>query len=94
MRLTKRYKNGAVTIDAEIFGVDQGVLDSEINSSKPVKAAVARLAKMEDRLPYNAECGNCKNCTQGKIVYDRYCEELERNCYTMSFCSYYERSEE
>lgn len=49
MRLTKRYKNGAVTVDADAFGADQGVLDSEIGSSKPIKAAVARLAEMEDR---------------------------------------------
>lgn len=47
-RLTKRYPNGNVTLDAEQFGIDQNTLDVEINSSEPIAAAVKRLAEFED----------------------------------------------
>lgn len=39
-------------------------------------------------------CENCKHCTFGDTVYDRYCEELDRNCYGMDFCSFGERMKE
>lgn len=47
-RLTKRYPNGNVTLDAEQFGIDQNTLDGEINSSEPIAAAVKRLAEFEN----------------------------------------------
>lgn len=47
-RLTKIYPNGNVTIDAAQFGIDQNTLDSEIRNSKPIKAAVERLAELEN----------------------------------------------
>lgn len=48
MRLIKTYSNGNITIDAAQFGIDQAVLDTEINNSEPIKAAVKRLAEYED----------------------------------------------
>lgn len=47
-RLTKRYPNGNITLDAEQFDIDQTVLDTEINNSEPIAAAVKRLAEFED----------------------------------------------
>lgn len=47
-RLTKRYPNGNITLEAAQFGIDQDVLDSEIRNSKPIKTAVKRLAEYED----------------------------------------------
>lgn len=47
-RLTKRYPNGNVTLDAAQFEIDQNTLDSEIKNSEPIAAAVKRLAEFED----------------------------------------------
>lgn len=47
-RLTKVYENGRVTIDAAKFGIDQAVLDSEVQNSKAIAAAVANLREYED----------------------------------------------
>lgn len=48
-RLTKRYeKSGKVTLDAAQFEIDQTVLDTEINNSEPIAAAVKKLAEYED----------------------------------------------
>lgn len=48
-RLTKRYKNGKVTIDAEIFPpVSQEAIDREVMNSEPVAEAVKRLAEYEE----------------------------------------------
>lgn len=39
-------------------------------------------------------CEDCKHCTyQRSTPYDRYCEQLEINCYGMDFCSCGERKD-
>lgn len=84
-RLTKRYPNGKVTIDAAQFGIDQAVLDSEIRNSEPIRAAVERLAKFEDEKSYGkwkqsdllsdmiscSECG-CQRNPKFKLGLGRY----------------------
>lgn len=47
-RLTKRYGNGQVTLDAEQFTYTQETIDSEINSFEPFKAVVEKLAEYEE----------------------------------------------
>ena len=47
-RLTKRYPNGMVTINAKPFVQTQGTIDREIRNSEPIRAAVERLALYED----------------------------------------------
>lgn len=47
-RLTKRYLNGMVTINAKPFVQTQGTIDREIRNSEPIRAAVERLALYED----------------------------------------------
>ncbi len=49
-RLTKIYKNGKVTIDAEQFPpITQEAIDREVFNSEPIRAAVERLAELEDK---------------------------------------------
>lgn len=50
-RLTKRYKNGKVTLDASAFpGELQETLDSDVRTAgKPIRAAVERLAELEEK---------------------------------------------
>lgn len=38
-------------------------------------------------------CGECKSCSQGNSPYDMYCEELDRNCYTIGYCGFGERKD-
>ena len=45
-RLTKIYKNGKVTIDAEQFPpITQEAIDREVFNSEPIRAAVECLAE-------------------------------------------------
>ena len=71
-RLTKRYKSGIVTLDADAFMETQETVDREIQNFYPAKKAVERLAEYEDaeeiglilRLP----------CKVGDKVYVAYPE--------------------
>lgn len=47
-RLTKRYNNGIVTLDADAFMEKQETIDREIQNCYPAKKAVERLAEYED----------------------------------------------
>ena len=48
--LTKKYKNGFVTLDAEKFpSVAQETIDREIRNFEPVKKAVEKLYEHERR---------------------------------------------
>ena len=47
-RLTKRYSNGIVTLDADAFMETQETIDREILNCYPAKKAVERLAEYED----------------------------------------------
>ena len=52
-RLTKVYKNGKVTIDAEQFPpISQEAIDREVFNSEPIRAAVECLAELEDEKSY------------------------------------------
>ena len=52
-RLTKVYKNGKVTIDAEQFPPrSQEAIDREVFNSEPIRAAVECLAELEDEKSY------------------------------------------
>ena len=46
-KLTKKYANGKVTIDAAMFGVEQTTLDIEIFNNEAITAAVAKLHEYE-----------------------------------------------
>ena len=71
-RLTKRYKIGIVTLDADAFMETQEAIDREVQNCYPAKKAVERLAEYEDaeengllvRLP----------CKVGDKVYVAYPE--------------------
>ena len=47
-RLTKKYENGNVTLDAAAFMETQETIDREIQNCYPAKKAVERLAEYED----------------------------------------------
>ena len=67
-RLTKRYSNGIVTLDADVFMETQEAIDREVQNCYPAKTAVERLAEYEDaeenglmvRLP----------CKVGDLLYE------------------------
>lgn len=87
-RITKQYGNGNWTLDASKFPpIDQNVLDSEIRNSKPIRAAVERLAELEDKQTPKGVieesdnffiwkvCPNCQNTDisdEDNIIFD-YC---------------------
>ena len=48
-------------------------------------AEVERLKAENRKIVY---CGQCASCTCGETPYDMYCEELDRNCYTIGFCGF------
>ena len=49
--LTKKYKNGFVTLDAEKFpSVAQETIDREIRNFEPVKKAVEKLYEYEQKV--------------------------------------------
>ena len=47
-RLTKRYKSGIVTLDADVFMETQETIDREMQNCYPAKTAVERLAEYEE----------------------------------------------
>ena len=67
-RLTKRYSNGIVTLDADVFMETQEAIDREVQNCYPAKKAIEHLAEYEDaeesglmvRLP----------CKVGDTVYE------------------------
>lgn len=69
-RLTKRYKNGKVTLDKDAFsGEIQETLDIEVSAAmEPIQKAIAELAEYEDA----EEKGLLVNlpCKAGDTVYD------------------------
>lgn len=63
-RYTKQYGNGNWTLDASKFPpIDQAALDSEIRNSEPIRAAVERLAELEDRDTKGCEYCNDNECS-------------------------------
>lgn len=71
MRLTKRYKNGKVTLDKDAFsGEIQETLDREVSAAmEPIQKAIAELAEYEDA----EEKGQFVNlpCKVGDTVYPK-----------------------
>ena len=81
--LTQKYKNGFITLDAEMFpSVAQETIDREIKNFEPMKKAVEKLHEHEQKdIPKNIEfdgnkfiCPNCGNVTND-IFGDKYCVE-------------------
>ena len=74
--LTKKYKNGFVTLDAEKFpSVAQETIDREIRNFEPVKKAVEKLYEHERRdipmkITIDEEYGlsHCPNCGDSKHI--------------------------
>ena len=83
--LTKKYKNGFVTLDAEKFpSVAQETIDREIRNFEPVKKAVEKLYEHERRdipmkITIDEEYGlsHCPNCGDSKHILfgDKLCVE-------------------
>ena len=48
-RITKKYKNGKITIDAAGFGIEQSALDCEIFNNEAITAAVMKLWEYEEQ---------------------------------------------
>ena len=70
-RLTKRYKSGIVTLDADAFMETQETIDREIQNFYPAKNAIERLANQVK--PVLIDC-----VENGKIEY--YKEYLKEKC--------------
>ena len=85
-RLTKRYKSGIVTLDADAFMETQETVDREIQNFYPAKKAVERLAEYEDAeengLMLHLPCKvgdtvyHIKNLYKGKKITSRVIEQL------------------
>ena len=83
--LTKKYKNGFITLGAEMFpSVAQETIDREIKNFEPMKKAVEKLYEYEQKdipmeIIIDEECGfsHCPNCGDSKhiIFGDKYCVE-------------------
>ena len=55
--ITKVYKSGMVTLDANKFNVSQEVIDSEIRNCEPIRKAIENLKWFEDNtLGINCMC--------------------------------------
>lgn len=49
--LTKKYKNGFITLDAEMFpSVAQETIDREIKNFEPMKKAIEKLYEYEQKV--------------------------------------------
>lgn len=65
-RITKKYPNGFITLDAELFPpIDQTVLDCEIRNSGAIQAAIEKLYTYEER-EAESECSPFSNL--GKLL--------------------------
>ncbi len=49
-RITKVYKNGMVTLDAQKFDVSQEAIDSEIRNCEAIRTAIEKLREFEDNM--------------------------------------------
>lgn len=82
-RLTKRYKNGNITLDAAQFPpIDQTALDSEIMNSEPIRSAVKRLAELEEKqipqkLTEHEDEFECSACGELWNYYDNDTERFD-----------------
>lgn len=81
--LTKKYKNGIITLDAEAFpSVAQETIDREIKNFEPARVAVEKLYEYEQKdIPQDVVlvgeeycCPNCGNDTS-ILSDDKYCVE-------------------
>lgn len=81
--LTKKYKNGIITLDAEAFpSVAQETIDREIKNFEPARVAVEKLYEYEQKdIPQDVVlvgeeyfCPNCGNDTN-ILSDDKYCVE-------------------
>jgi hypothetical protein len=83
--LTKKYKNGCVTLNAKMFPpITQETIDRKIRNFEPMKKAVEKLCEYEQKdipmeIIIDEECGfsHCPNCGDSKhiIFGDKYCVE-------------------
>lgn len=49
-RLTKVYKNGMITLDAQKFDVSQEAIDSVIRNCEAIRTAIEKLKTYEDSI--------------------------------------------
>ena len=83
--LTKKYKNGFITLDAGMFpSVAQETIDREIKNFEPMKKAIEKLYEYEQKdismkIIIDEESGlsHCPNCGDSKHILfgDKYCVE-------------------
>ncbi|MEI3115590.1 MAG: hypothetical protein V8T43_07075 [Eubacteriales bacterium] len=83
--LTQKYKNGFITLRAEMFSsVTQETIDREIKNFEPMKKAVEKLYELECKsipmkIIIDEEYGlsHCPNCGDSKHILfgDKYCVE-------------------
>jgi hypothetical protein len=83
--LTKKYKNGFITLDAGMFpSVAQETIDREIKNFEPMKKAIEKLYEYEQKdipmkIIIDEESGlsHCPNCGDSKYILfgDKCCVE-------------------
>lgn len=83
--LTKKYKNGFITLDAGMFpSVAQETIDREIKNFEPMKKAIEKLYEYEQKdipmkIIIDEESGlsHCPNCGDSKYILfgDKLCVE-------------------
>lgn len=83
--LTKKYKNGFITLDAEMFpSVVQETIDREIKNFEPMKKTIEKLYEYEQKdiprkITIDEESGlsHCPNCGDSEHILfgDKYCVE-------------------
>lgn len=83
--MTKKYKNGFITLDAEMFpSVAQETIDREIKNFEPMKKAIEKLYEYEQKdipmkIIIDEESGlsHCPNCGDRKHILfgDKLCVE-------------------
>lgn len=76
-RITKIYPNGKVTVNAAPSGIDQTVVDTEINNSEPITAAIRRLAELENEIEQGLR--PLLPCKVGDTVWVAYPETKDKS---------------
>ena len=79
--LTKKYKNGFITLNAERFSpVTQETIDHEIRNFEPARVAVEKLREYEQkdipmkiRLDEEYGLSRCPKCNADIIDCNKYC---------------------
>ena len=78
--LTKKYKNGCVTLNAKMFPpITQETIDRKIRNFEPMKKAIEKLHEHEKKdipkdIVFDKWCPNCGNDTN--ILFgDKHCVE-------------------